>query len=318
MALMDFLGKEALSACLAPQMISTAKLLAFMGILSLSMIPILVFLNLYVISDKSKACYGAIISCIIPSYHLFADMPDIFFVCPGLLIILLVLLTLKTNQLRYLFLAGFLISTALFFSFSFAPIGFFALLLVVLHVKNKGKKVAGQFGLVFCISLLIPLILPMAINYNALEMLIVINKNNQQFYSMSSRSMISAFGMNIFELFLFTGAIWPVLYFRSVPPFFWDNARKIFSMREISLETKFLMASMSTVAVLLISGGVRGEIARNGMIIMPLISMPLPLYYKFKGNAFLILTAFAFLAFAIVCSLMEVSFDFLFDYLVCI
>lgn len=307
----DFLKNPALSALQTQDSISAAKFFSFLGIISVSIIPVLVFFNLNLITGKSSACYGAIISSFIPSFHLFADMPDIYFAPLSLIITLFVSLFLKTNQIRYLILTGLLISIMLCFALSFSAIAFFCFLLIILHVKDREKKFILQSIVFFLLSIFIPMILFMTFDYNAIKTLILIHSNNQEFYSNSGRTRITAFGMNILELFLFTGALWPILFFRSVPVLFLEYIHQIFSTSEMSLEMKFLISSKLTIIVLLLSGGVRSEIARNGIIVMPLICMSLPLYYKFNKNEFIGLSIFAFLSFVITCFLMEVSFAFI-------
>jgi len=262
------------------------------------------------IDSHKNALFGAVIACLIPSFHLFCDLPNIYFALFSLAIIYVNLIALKRNNAFISFFCGLLLSIALFFSMSFAVILFFIILISFLELKNQNKTQILRFIFLFSAGCLLPMIILLCFSYNTVEMLFLINKNNHEFYMLSSRGRYSAIGINLFELFLFAGVIWPILYFKAIPGFLLKNIPDIFKNNR-TLANNFTLASMITVVLLLISGGVRGEIARNGTLVMPLMIIVLPLYYKLTRKKFILLTICSLICFVLICWMMEVSFTFI-------
>jgi len=224
--------------------------------------------------NGSKAgLQAAAASALIPSFHIFQAKADILFPALGLFVLFCCAKGIKKENPAFMAIAGVSVALGIFLSFAFLPILLMSAVIIVLHGKYSSCARVWTLLCSWCLGGLAFYFLCMLMfNYNAVEMFFVSIGNNREFYLESGRGYWMGLFCNALEFLCFSGCVWLLGCFVDAFSFCRIIAAKgrgffaVFS----SLRHVFAFSFIVVFMLLLFSGGVRSEVSRNWMILMPL------------------------------------------------
>lgn len=239
-------------------------------LLASGLIPLLAFLAAKELSgDATLSLFAAFLSLLIPSLHLFNPLPDSFIASLWLLAVFSALRAARLNSLPLGALSGLAIAATLTLSFNALPLGF---LCGALAIFACGLRQGLKLSAVMALPSLGLLLTSLPLGANLTSLFLTAMRNNSEFYASCGRTFLPSIWQNTLELFIFGGPAIAALFAVSAPG-------AISSLREwrmdkgIELGKAFLAALALCAAIALFGGGVRGEVARNCMALMPLLAI---------------------------------------------
>ena len=293
--------------------ISTSYYAVILSLAAYLFMLVMVYFLALMISDPEKAAYALCFITFIPSIQLFSNTSDIFFPGLSLLVVYILMRGLIKNNSLFVMSSGIIMICSLFFTFAFIPlipisflIIFFSSLgnkrLVPTLIKNYGLWFSGFMGSFIILCLL---------GYNTFEMCLIALKTNREFYRLYDRTYISSIPLNLLELLYYTGFI---LLTYLVYLFAVKMKDKINSIRENVIdfqprETLFF-SFVLVLLILILSGGARGEVARNWLMYFPLISISVAACGSLNQFSFRRLGVYLLAILLIISSITEVTFCF--------
>ena len=290
---------------------ASAGLSIIFHLLVLALIPLSVYLLTSVLSDEGAGVQAAAASCLVPAFHLFASTPDIMLTTLCTFAVYFSVRALKTNSATQLFFAGLLMSLCLFMSFSCIPIIFLCVLTFLLANQTQPGRKARMLS-TWLAGILAGCITPLLVRYNTFATLFTALKNNREFYTGSGRLWPVSTFSNFIEFSIFAGLIWALAYYYC----FGKTAYGLIEKRERNLPGKlklshaFCAALGITLILVLFSGSVRGEVARNCMHLMPLLVSALFCRETFTQEQFAHLGSVSLIIVLLMTSMIQVSFGF--------
>ncbi len=259
-----------------PEIRRATVLSALFYMFCLALVPGLVFILAMELGNSGTAIRLAALSCLIPAAHLFASSEGAV-LTPLLLGVLLACLAgVRRRSPSLLLLAGFLVGGAMFFSYVTLPLILVCTLLIVAECPGNGSRRATTGMLLAWLGgWLLVLLAGLPFGFNALKMLMVAIRNNHAFYADAGRGFIVSILANAVEFPLFFGVA-PVLAGILAT---WIAGRHLWRFRHqpacspakpSTRAAAYAVCYAASLVLLLISGGVRGEVGRNWLPLMPM------------------------------------------------
>ncbi|MBN1864025.1 MAG: hypothetical protein JW808_03910 [Victivallales bacterium] len=251
---------------------------ALLYMLSACTIPVFVYLICLALGSREEMSLRiAALGALMPSLHLYASSEGVIVAPMALMTTLLVLAGIKRESGLVFYLGGLCAGAAMFFSYAMLPVIFLCCIVIAMWIM-RGKPERQWKALPCWIAGgATAIIAGFLLDYNALEMLFLALANNRSFYSGGGRTYLISILANMSETALFMG---PLLLFLVVLAET-RAACKMFSMSRLSTEdgeqiiptsSIYAAAAGLTLIVLILSGGVRGEVGRN---LLPIFTLSL-------------------------------------------
>lgn len=234
--------------------------------------PLIILLSLTAISpiyglakllfNERAARAAVLLYGFIPSVALFNPLPDALFAVFAIAAVYLFVKGFKTQQLRYFFASGLVMSLGLFFSLSLMPL----LLLIMILGWQYRRRFQTDFWAAFIWGLgLLPLLLQILFGYNSLAVALSIISG------LALRSYWLWLFFNLVDYWLFTGVAvsWFLFLGKKKHPLFW--------------------ALIITILVTNILGVSRAEVGRIWLVFTPFVAILAANNLKKKRDLFLVL-----------------------------
>lgn len=292
---------------------AVAGLAVFLHILALAMIPLLTYLITNKMTSQKRAIMAAIFSAFIPSVHLYVIRPDIICTIIGLVSIYLCLKSIKTNSYIYIILCGVAGFIGTFLSFSLLPIIFLTVVLFICPVRKSystGLKQILIWGLSFIFCYIAVFLF---YDYKPHNMFLLAMKNNQYFYQNAGRTFFKSIYFNIKQLGYFCGILISIYSISTIATCSYKaikDWRRLFLNYKLNFKFAFLLSLGVMLFLLLISNGVRGEVERNCMPLMPLIVISGIMNAKLNKLSFYLIGVLTFFYIFLLSAFLEVNFGF--------
>ena len=140
-----------------------------------------------------------------------------------------------------------------------------------------------------------------------LSMFFAAMRNNQEFYQNVGRSYLLSIPFNISELLVFGGTAALLLFLFKAPVGFGAVWRAIMARTAPSQATAFTVALAISLLLVLLGGGVRGELARNCMALTPLLAVAAFSSCAIGARGFLLFGVFCLVQLCLSSWLLEVN-----------
>ena len=292
--------------------ISTSYYAVILSLVAYLFMLIMAYLLARLISDSGKAAYSLCFLTLMPSIQLFSSTSEIFFPGISILIIYLLLRGLMNNSGLLVVMSGILLIISLFFTFALLPLLPISFMIIVFYSRGDVRTIQSlRSNLALWISgLVISFGIFFLNGYNPFEMCRIALGNNSEFYNSCNRTVLMSLPLNLMEIFYFTGFMVSGYYFYMFYSGIGDVVKSgkwhiRFTPREC-----ILYSSGIVIMILLISGGSRGEVARNWLSLIPFIAVSVGACGNFKGKRFKYFVLAMLVVLAIISSITEVTFCF--------
>lgn len=278
---------------------AAAYLAILVHLLFIGLIPVSVYALAKMLLDNLSALRIAVISCLIPSFHLFVTMPDIVYPVLSLMMTMCAVTGVRRGNWILLYMSGLLGMAWLFLSFAFLPVFLICFLMIVLSLesarsllKNLTSFLAGIFsgflGLLMC-------------KINLAEYFFSAMKSTGEYKADVAKGYWESIIFNAWEFMVFTGFMVLLIWG-------WNLFKLLKAPNELRGSGIFNIALGVTFILLLLSGVVRGEVAREFMFLMPLFVVGAFSNYKLSRRESCIISLFMLYALILECALIEVTF----------
>jgi len=293
--------------------ISTSYFAVILTLLAYLFMLVMAYFLALMLSDSEKAAYALCFLIFMPSIQLFSNTSDIFFPSLSLLVVYVLMRGLIKDNSLLVMSSGIILICSLFFTFAFLPlipISFLIILFSSIGNKRLVPTLIKNYGLWFS-GLMGAFMILWFMGYNTVEMCLIALKTNREFYQLFDRTYILSMPLNILELLYFTGFI-PLAYLFYLV--FSKMKYKIESIKShvINFEPMeaLFFSFVIVLLVLILSGGARGEVARNWLMYFPLIAMSVAVCGSFDKLSFRRLSIYLLAILLVISSVTEVTFCF--------
>jgi hypothetical protein len=292
--------------------ISTSCYAVILSLAAYLFMLLMAYLLALLISDAEKAAYSLCFLIFMPSIQMFSNTSEIFFPGISILIIYLLVRGLIRNNGLLLVVSGILLIISLFFTYALLPLAPVSFMIIFFHSQgniNPVKSFCGNLtlwisGLLFSLGILF------LNGYDSIEMCRIALGNNSDFYNSCNRTIPMSLPLNLMEIFYFTGFIVPGYYLYMFYSGIGNVAKSGKWHIRLSSRECILYSFGIVLAILLISGGSRGEVARNWLSLIPFIAVSVGTCGNFNGERFKYFGIAMLVILAVISSMTEVTFCF--------
>lgn len=253
-----------------------AVLVNLIYLITLGIIPVLVYMLSREISEPETATWAAISSSLIPATQLFTTAEAILLVPVDLVIVWLGVAGLRRSSPWLMLSCGFMCGVAVFMSFTLLPVLLCVFLLICVRTADR-YRVFLTLVSSWILGGLSVYLAGLVFSYDAVRMFWVAASNNAEFYEISGRRYFPSIPFNIAEFSVFCGIPWILMFSLSCYTSLrrWAETRSgkggFRGAASLPLGTVFPPVVGLVIILMLLSGGTRGEVGRNWLCLMPIV-----------------------------------------------
>ena len=285
-----------------------ATLASLMHLLFIGFIPVGVYAVASLGAPSGEAYRAAILSCFVPSFHLYAAVPDALFPILGLAIVWTAVKSVRSNHVGYPAANAVLFALGSALKFSVVPFGLFSLLIFLLFSGDlefnlRLRRVAIWVGFGCCLYLGLRFFA-----FDIIQRFVLAVANNQSFYDGAGRTYGESL---LFNLFTFAGFCGLVIVAGYVKQLFEDlKGLKKTGWPAIGANPQLNLLFSGVIFLLLVSGSTRGEVERVWMLFMPFVALGAARWIARDDRRLVLHSLVSFVVAYTMCLMIETSFTF--------